>query len=41
MTIENRINLEIDQAKRDTIETGLTGLKTELLSLLVALSVEN
>jgi len=41
MTIENRINLEIDQTKRETIETGLAGLKTELLPLLVALSVEN
>jgi len=41
MTIENRINLEIDQTKRETIGTGLAGLKTELLPLLVALTVEN
>jgi len=41
MTIENRINLEIDQAKRETIETGLAGFKTELIPLLVALSADN
>jgi len=41
MTIENRINLEIDQVKRETIETGLAGFKTELLPLLVALSADN
>lgn len=40
MSIENRINLEIDSVKRESIETGITGIKTELTPLLVALSAE-
>ncbi|PXX96183.1 hypothetical protein DF185_20605 [Marinifilum breve] len=38
MTIENRINLVVDDPKREAIETNLTGLKTELSTLLIALS---
>ena len=37
MSIENRINLEIDSAKQEAIQTNLNGLKTELNSLLIAL----
>jgi len=40
MTIENRINVEIDSAKKEAIATNLNGLKTELEPLLVALPAE-
>ncbi len=38
MSIENRINIEVDGTKREAIETNLNGLKTELSPLLIALS---
>ena len=38
MSIENRINIEVDGPKREAIETNLNGLKTELSPLLIALS---
>ncbi|WP_421920569.1 hypothetical protein [Marinifilum sp.] len=40
MTIENRINVEIDSVKQEAITTNLNGLKTELEPLLVALPAE-
>ncbi|MGQ1910190.1 hypothetical protein ACT3CE_10405 [Marinifilum sp. RC60d5] len=40
MTIENRINLEIDSTKQEAITTNLNGLKTELEPLLVALPAD-
>ncbi|MFA9372430.1 MAG: hypothetical protein ACERIH_12035 [Labilibaculum antarcticum] len=40
MTIENRISIKVEGAKREAIETNLNGLKTELSSLLIALSAD-
>lgn len=37
MSIENRINLEIDDTKKTAINTNLSGLKTELSPILIAL----